>query len=188
MKKAYLIVSLVMVGILLISTMVLAFIPKNFQLETTENPDYIDVYYKGVNIGSYRDGDSEYENILDLYNDSFKTGYLTAMFDGLSGVKPITKDGYNSFDLYDSAKIYILFNYNSNPQSYDKTEENIYDNEYTNLILEVSDEKGFNMITTIHMDEFRPDSSSNSAYYETVTYANQSNLYDYLAELDEANI
>lgn len=189
-NKVHFFVSLgiiIFVACIAISLVVCSFIPKNFNINV-ENPSYIRVYSKEnseFNGTTYSQGTDVYNDIMNLYNDSFKTTVWGALFQGKIAKGVDKSDTYKSDISASTLKngVYIEFVYDTeqklmfNGKEY-TPEINSSAKTYYSIAIEVKDSSNLTEVNAYV--EYKQNDSS---YFRYVTYAAQADLYNYINNL-----
>lgn len=186
-KKIYSIIALSLVGVLLITTIVLSLIKKDFAVDASFSPLSINVYYNGEK-ENYTSDKAEYGKFIENVKESFKINYLTALFQGKSGVNPKVYErtsnsipGINADGTYSTAtNTYVEFIYNT-PQLIRENSKDYNNNgtkTYTSLFLQINNESGLKDVNVYYRN------NSSFVYYYTLTMAQQSAVYDYIKTLN----
>ena len=187
------IVLIVLFAVVTLAIVLCSFLPKAYNLDLA-NPDQIKIHMADTSNDAhgtvYIKGDertgAEYNKIMSLYNDSFKTTVLSAVFQGkaLTGVK--VEEGYKS--LSDSSlkgSYYIEFMYDSaqklmvNGKEYNANI--ISDTDYISVVIEVNNTTSLSKINAYF--KYRATGENNYSYVRLETYATQNALYDYIQSL-----
>lgn len=175
-KKIALISTFSVIVILIITTVILAVVPKSFKPEFVK-PDYI--IYSNSNISTVPGKENQaFEKLYDAFEVSFKKSYLTAIFDGTSGTK-ITADTINdSFSKTDFIKLQYnlvqILKIGGKDYVTETTNKKI---EYDAIWLSTSAENEFKTVT------FYLTNNSELACCKVTTIANTSALYELIKEL-----
>lgn len=188
-QKIGLIALLSFVGVLVVTTVVLGVVKKDYMPEFTNCAIEITVtdessqhYYAGVN-AAYSDSQKEaLKQMNELFKNSYKQSVLASMLNGnlnneveieYSATMP-TQSGYRlMFEVEESVLMQNGSAYHLNEDSEDVV--------YTQIYFDVEEGAGFNPFNTyvkVQIDESRV------AYYKLTTLANTQTLYDYVAELN----
>lgn len=187
MKKVLALVSGIIVIVLIACFMSCAFVPKNFDINVAE-PEYITIYKNGTVANEYVEkGTEQYNTIMRLYKESFKTNVLNALFQGkaFSGVS--VEEGrqtISSTTLKSSAsKIYIEFSYTQKQVVKENgvEVEGSWDNEYLYMPIEVTDSTSLTQISAFARYG-TSSSTDNNSYYHYTAFAIQHELFTYLNE------
>lgn len=117
------------------------------------------------------DTESKYNEILNLYNQSFKENYLTALFKGLA-FKQVTKDTsiYQSVSTLKRSGYYMLHFYYNEPQEY---ESNNTKRTYTEVYIQIIPSNSL-----IEVNAYIKSQSSTYCQCKLTTYAKQQDLYN----------
>lgn len=199
-KKTKLIISislLSVLGILIITTIVLACLKKDYNVNVND-PYQIRIYStENSNFYEYTfdKEDQEYKDIMKLYNESSVENYLTLFLAG-----KLNKESY--IDNLNSQTSVISNVINKNPDHYYVefvygelnnlmlNDEPFYKAgtddvvRYNKLLLEVKNTSSVEEVK-IYVENYSQYSTTNSisSSYQFVTYANQGELYDLIAEI-----
>lgn len=188
LNKILSIVIVALIAIFAIGTLVLAVTPKNFNIGLND-PTSIKIHTSNQSINDskwYKDAeDGVYNKIMELYNNSFKTTLLNAMFKGvLVESASIKEGGYQYFNKLDN---YIEFQYTDlqtikiNGKTYNPSNSAINKN-YVSVIIEVKDTNSLSQVNAY----IRHGGENTNYSYSRInftSYANQSALYDYITSL-----
>ena len=192
------IISVVAIAFLLVITacvIACSFIKKNFNMNLNA-PSNIQIYKDGVsspetilNSGETAD---EYEKIMKLYNESFKVSFLNALFQGKAfndviidddgAYQNLTESSINS--LTTENKMIMRFFYDEPQKLMLKGKEyktSYAYNEYNDIFIEVVNSSSMTVINAYA--KYQNSGSSSLSYYRYVTYASQSNLFEYLNDI-----
>lgn len=186
------ILSLVLLAVALmlaVGTILLAVLPKNYNIGLAE-PTRIVIHananeYADINKSEYTKSDDNgvYDKLMKLYNNSFKTTCINAMFQGKLFDSAVINEGYKSLSSLNG--IYIEFLYDDsqelkiNGQKYDA--DIINDTDYRSVVIEV---KNSNSLTQINAYvKYRDTLSNDYSYVRFVSYAEQADLYNYITTL-----
>ena len=198
------IVLLVLCAILVVGTVACSFIKKDFN-PGVNDPDYIIIQTNNssssVNGTSYfknstnESNKAVYDEIMSLYKESFKTSFYTALFQGKAGAGVTEQDDYKSFSSI--SKPYIEFRYNTTQTLYvngkpysvyaeDRQAEGgqsaiVSNSDYISIIVEVVDSSSLTQMNIYF--RYRDTGTNNYSYIYLSTYAKQSALYDYIANM-----
>lgn len=187
------IVLIVLFAVLTIAIVASSFWPKSYNLGF-EAPEQIKVHLADhddtVNGTVYRKNDSrtgeQYDKIMSLYNDSFKTTVLSAVFQGkaFTGIK--VEEGYKSLSesslkgsdyiefMYSESQILIV-----NGKEYQASI--ISDTNYISVVIELNNSTSLSKINAYF--KYRATGENNYSYVRLETYATQNALYDYIQSL-----
>lgn len=194
MKKLLSIIALCLIAIIAGTIVIFAVVDKDYNLNLTK-PDYIEIKINNnSNAQSYyaddefADRQAVYNEVMKLYNESFKQKIMSAIFGGTISSKPTIQKQYSTSFL--SSGTFIIFNYEDeqelmlNGKSYEHkkadgtiSEKNI---KYKTLYVEVKDSTAmtdFNIYV-----KYENSSNSTASYYRYTVKAQQSKLYQYLQE------
>jgi len=186
-RKVISIVVLALVAILSISIILCAYLPKNFNFGLN-NPEYIIVhstdnknvdntsYFKQ---GEYSDG-KVYNKIMDLYNQSFKTTILGAMFQGKAFTNVSAEEGYKSLSSLTGTSIEFVYQNSQKLMLNGKPyKASIVSNtDYISVVIEVVNNQSLAKVNAYF--KYRDTGSNNYSYVRFATYSAQADLYDYL--------
>lgn len=188
MKKILSICALCLIAILAGVIIIFAVVDKDYNLNLS-SPDYIQVCINKAsneNVESYDKNDAiserkeVYNNVMKLYNESFKQKIMSGIFQGIIFDKTEIVYQYTS-DSFLTNGTFIAFNYNDeqtlklNGKVY--TYKNKTNIKYKTLWVEVKDTTAMSDIY-IYVKSIDADNS----YYRYVVKAEQSELYNYLHE------
>ncbi len=189
MKKVLSIVALCLIGILAGTIIVLSCVNKDFNLNL-QNPDFVEVWINSSTDrktfekdDSYAENKEIYNEIMNLYNESFKQKLMSSLFNGTIGEKAVIKNwGYNkSTTSVTNSGTWLVFGYNDTQtlkvNGKDYTDNTSNSKNYKKLYIQV---KNSDNMTTFDI-YVQKDGTTNSYYYYTAR-AKQANLYKYLNE------
>ena len=132
---------------------------------------------------TFSNDSSEYKEILNLYNNSFKTKVISALFQGKLGEGVKVKEGYKSFSTLTGA--YLEFFYNETQTLYvngEKYEANIVSDEsYYVIAIEVTNSTNLTEVNAYF--KYKNSNSSDYSYLRLTSYATQADLFDYIENL-----
>lgn len=182
------IVLLAVIAVLALSTLVLSVTPKNFNIGLAE-PSAIKINTSNQSIKNSRwekDAvDGVYNKVMELYNKSFNTTLLNALFKGVMVTGVSIEEGYSYFSSIEGDYIEFLYN---QPQTlklggknYTPTNSGIY-NTFVSVIIEVENTNSIAPITAY----IRHGGENNTYTYSRVrfnTFAAQAELYEYINSL-----
>ena len=165
------VLSIILIAII-VCVVSLACIKKDFNYDFN-SPEKIKV---GVNGTEYAVTNKDIENkIMELYNDSFKTSVLSALFSGKAFDNTVFNEGYNNISSISSSGYWLILSYGANKQ--DVKENTSFNTKvYDTIYVQVLNSNEFTTITAYLVN-------NSSSYYKYTTYASQSNLYSYLNEV-----
>ena len=165
------VLSIILVAII-VCVISLACIKKDFNYNFN-NPEKIKV---GINGTEYAVTDKNIENkIMELYDESFKTSVLSALFNGKAFDNKVFNEGYNNISNISNTGYWLILSYGSNKQ--DVNENTTFNTKvYDTVYVQVLNSDDFTTITAYLVN-------NSSSYYKYTTYASQSNLYSYLNEV-----
>jgi len=180
--------SIALMCVLIVSAVLItlsAVVTKNYNFNF-DDPTLIKIHTdsSSVNNGlTFSKNDNEYKKILSLYNNSFKTKVITALFQGKLGNGVTVKEGYKSFG--NLTGTYLEFFYNDEQTLYvngEKYEANIVSDEsYFVIAIEVANSSNLTEINAYF--KYRSSNSNDYSYVRLVSYAVQADLYDYIENL-----
>lgn len=189
MKKVLSIIALCLIGILAGTIIVLSCVNKDFNLNLN-NPDFVEVWIDSTTSrktfekdDAYAENKEIYNQIMNLYNESFKQKLMSSLFNGTIGEKAVVKNwGYNkSTTSITSSGTWLVFGYNDaqtiKVNGKDYTDNTSNTKNYKKLFIQVKDSEN---MTTFDIYVQKED-SSNSYYYYTAR-AKQASLFEYLNE------
>ncbi len=164
-------------ALIVICVITLSCIPKNFNFNFSTDYDRIGVKINGNETPIINNKDSEKE-IMNLYNESFKTSMISALFNGKAFESKTFSDGYTNVSSATNSGYWLIINYGSNEQTLN--EETSYSNKkYDKIYIQVLDSDDYTLVTAYLVNT---SNSSTSSYYKYSTYAKQASLYDCLAK------
>ena len=163
-----------------------SFLPKNFN-PNLNDPTFIKIYQSDTQSASYGtvygENTEEYKKIMELYNDSFKTTLMSALFQNKLGEKVTVKEGYKSLSSLSGTYIEFFYNESQNimldGQEYKA--EIVSNTSYIRVVIEVLDTTDFSQINVYF--KYRDTGANNYSYVRFLTYARQAELYDYIEKL-----
>lgn len=127
----------------------------------------------------------QYQNIIELYNKSFKTTLLNSILQGKAKNGVTAKEGYKSISESSLNGAYMEFFYNEVQQIYlngEKYEANIVgDESYYVIVIEVLNSNSLTEINAYF--KYRSNSSTDYSYVRFTSFAVQAELYDYISNL-----
>ena len=174
-------VTIICVVIILACVICCSFIPKNYNINLPE-PSYI--YVKTANLNSEElisKSDERYNEIMELYNNSFNTSFLTALFQG-KAFKGVEFERLESSKSVSSIKsnneTYLHFYYDS-PQTIEHETAHAIKT-YTDIYIEVHNSTSMTLVNAYI--KYNSNTSSSLCYYKYSTYAIQANLFEHLNE------
>jgi len=186
MKKILSIILAVILGVIATSVLACSFIPKQFNINLTA-PDLIKVWNSEDQQGAYLQGSEEYDEIMALYNESFKTTILSALFYGKAFATSSIVDGYQNIStsslLNADDDLFIEFWYDTvQTVQFEGAEyEEEFDNKYVSIMVEVLD---FSSLTQFKAYvRYGEAGTATYSYYRYLTYGIQENLYEYVQSL-----
>lgn len=176
-KKILIGVLSALIVLIIVCLISLSCIEKDFNYNFNAETDRIKIGVKGT---EYAITDQNIENeIIDLYNESFKTSMISALFEGRAFDDKTFNDGYNNISSITNTGYWLILSYGNNEQTLN--EESKYSNKkYDTVYIQILDSNEF---TTVNAYLVNSSSSSTSSYYKYTTYARQSKLYDYLNKI-----
>lgn len=186
-KKILIIVSLALVVALIATTIVLAVVKKSYMPEFDLTPQTVRIVRQSDN-AEFESSEShsskeKFENVVKLFDDSFKQSVLGSIFGGNSSKRidielvsklPSFDEGYTF--TFDYKADMVLKKDGKNFVYGTNTDKQI---KFRQVIFNITDTNGFNQIC-LYAKEIV---GSNTYYYEIETIANVSALYDYMSEL-----
>ena len=190
-KKIGAIVSLVIIGLLIIATIVMANVSVNYSINCNK-PDKIYVQYSSQS-RELVNNEEQFNKILDFINNASKEKSLTALFNGNLNKKPelVTNSSTNGSAIPTTTGFYVSFVYN-NPQTlmdgkkeHKDSEGNTY--KFRELVFTVTNTND-NAVVRVYVKPFY-DNNGQPTQVDTYTRsynltADFKGLYDYLVEKD----
>lgn len=164
-------------ALIVICLITLSCIPKNYNFNFNTDYDRIKITVNG-NERAVTDKDIE-NKIMDLYNESFKTSMISALFNGKAFDGKTFSDGYTNVSSNTNSGYWLVISYGNNEQTL-KEETNYSNKKYDKIYIQVLNSDEFTLVTAYLVNT---SNSSTSSYYKYTTYAKQSNLYDYLNKI-----
>lgn len=171
------------------SLIVFAGLQTNTKLPIKEDPTKITVYYRSQNETlSYSTSDSEYVEILKLYNDSFKKSYLnqitTSQFLGKGISEATDQAGWD--DQSKTKGLYIEFSYEKNQRLVISRNGNTRQIFISSIILELTQDKNVHKIYIHYAQDGKynnKEASGGEDIYPLTTEGDTRELYIYLRGL-----
>ena len=170
--------SVIMIGVVLMSTVKKDFnygfnAPQLITLHTSSTSN--------INNGATLTKDTEtYNKFMALYNDSFKTTLLGAMFQGRLGAGVTAKEGYKSLSSLTGTYAELFFNESQqlklNGKKYDA--KIVTNTDYISVVVEIKNTSSLG--ETVAYIKYRDTGTNNYSYIRFVSYASQANLYDFV--------
>lgn len=184
-SKLWLIISLSLAGVLVLSTILLAVMSKSYKPELLQQPNTISVanqtgngfYWTGL---AYEGQDEEnYNEIMSKFSSSFEQSILASMLNGnLNAEITISyssslpaKDGYRVTLFYPTTTLKL------NGEAYKPSGSEIT---FQELSFDVKDGFGFNSVDLYA----KVTSGSSTGYYKITTLASTKAMFDVLSELN----
>ena len=186
-KKILIIVSLALVVALITTTIVLAVVKKSYMPEFDLTPQTVRIVRQSDN-AEFESSEShsskeKFENVVKLFDDSFKQSVLGSIFGGNSS-KRIDIELVSKLPSFDEGYTFT-FDYKADMVLKKDGKDFVYGTntdkqiKFRQVIFNITDTNGFNQIC-LYAKEIV---GSNTYYYEIETIANVSALYDYMSEL-----
>lgn len=183
-RKVISIVVLALVAIMSISIILCAYLPKNFNFGFN-NPDYIVVHSSdnaNVDDTSYfKNGETQvYNKIMELYNQSFKTTILGAMFQGKAFTTVSAEEGYKSLSSLTGTSIEFVYQNSQKMMLNGKPYKAsiVTNTNYISVVIEVVNHQSLTKVNAYF--KYLDTGSNNYSYVRFATYSAQADLYDYL--------
>ena len=188
LKRVVSIVMLAVIAILAISSLALAVIPKDYNFGLSD-PTCIKIYTSNESINNtrwYKDSnDGVYEKVMELYNNSFKTTLLNALFKGAMFESVSPEEGTIYFNDVPGDKIEFIYNEKQtvkiNGVKYQTSNSSIYD-EYVSVIIAVNNSNSLEKVTAY----IRHGGENSTIEYSKLrfnSYAVQAELHEYINSL-----
>ncbi len=188
-KKIFIAFITSMTLIMTASVIVLAGLQTNTRLPINSDPEKIKVFYRSQSEAfTYTTDDSEYAEILRMYNESFKKSYLNQITTGQflnEGIAEATDQG--GFD--DSAKtkgMFIEFTYANNQRLVINRDGNTRQIFISGITLELTQEKDVHTIYIHYAEDGKYNNvpeGSKEVVYPLTTVGDTRELYVYLRGL-----
>jgi len=196
-KKILSISIIALVLALVVTTIVLAVVPKRLDNPIAEGYDMITVYQNGLERGYLYDDDKNsksnevYSEIARLHSTSLKDNLLSALFQGTLNyeLEVVNKNTTNALSVAkaEGTKA-IVFTYLGDEKETLKINGKVYKDtstmtsktvKFDQIIMPLNNSKNFEQCTI-----YLVDSSTNRSNYQVRFLAHQSDLYNYIASLD----
>lgn len=187
-KKIAAIISLSIIGILILTTIIMANVDVNHAIKCS-NPDKIYVQYSSNS--SLVLEDEDYDKVLDLVNSASKESSLTALFNRTINDKPVIVNSSTSgSSIPSTSQFYVNFVYN-NPQKLMNGNKEFKDENgkayyYSNLIFSVTNVDDVSEVKVYVVPYYNTNGDVNTndttytKYYKVT--ANYIELYNYLVD------
>ena len=188
LSKIISIVILAVITICSIATLILAVTPKNYNFGFNE-PTSIKIHTSNQSISAskwYKNAnDGVYDKVMELYNNSFKTTMLNALFKGALSQGVTVEEGYSYFSSIEGD--YIEFEYNDaqtlklGNKAYVPTNSGI-NTKFVSVIIKVDNTNSLSPVTAY----IRHGGESTNYTYSRVrfnSFAVQAELYEYINSL-----
>ena len=177
------------IAIICIFVIASAIVPKNFSFDF-DAPSSIKILNAKNGDEVIEKTNKKYDEIIDLFNSGFKVNFLEAFFQGKGFNNVTTIKEYkalSSSNLSSSDALYIEFLYDNaqevNLHGDEALEIAESDKTYKSVVLEIKKSNNLIQITAY----LKSDASNSFSNVRYVSYAKQSELYDYLTENFEFN-
>lgn len=189
MKKLGIIIALCVVGVLVVTTIVLSLINKNYAPELANSPTQMIItntegkHAWGGNGYPSEAQEENFNKVVQLFESSFKQSILASMLNGnlnnevaieYKGTAEPSQTGYKVEFRYASTLLM------QNGKAY-KLNQNDNEKYFTTVIFFVEEGAGFadfNLFAKVQIDETR------TGYYQLTSLANTQALYTFLSELN----
>lgn len=189
MKKALTISALCFIAAIVITTIVLGFVNTNFAQFSVQDCVKIEVLKNNKSQVYYQNEDTEFDEIVDLYNKESKVSILTALFTGAYSVDADIDNDNTSMSNKISSGYWVVFKFDTaqtltlNGEAYnDKTSSSSDPITFTKIYLQVTETEGMSLVNAYVCDS----TTSTTAKYTMYIYANQTALYNYITNLEIA--
>ena len=167
----------------------LAALQTNTQLPISTNPETIKVYYKSqTEVLTYTNEESEYSEIIKLYNDSFKKSYLkqitTNQFLGDGVAEAVDQKPWDNQNKIKG--LFVEFTYSTNQRLVINRNGNTRQVFISSIIFELTQEKEVHKIYLHYAEEGKYNNkkdSSDEDVYPLQTEGDTRELYIYLRGL-----
>ena len=163
-------------ALIVICVIILSCIPKNYNFNLSTDYDRIAVKINGNENPIINQKDKEKE-IMNLYNESFKTSMISALFNGKAFEGKTLSESHSNVSSLTNSGYWLVINYGSNEQTISEETTSANSKKYDKVYIQVLDSDDYTLITA-----YLTSSSTSSSNYKYTTYAKQSSLYDYLAK------
>ena len=190
MKNKFFIALIISMTLIMTSSLiVLAALQTNTQLPISTNPETIKVYYKSqTEVLTYTNEESEYSEIIKLYNDSFKKSYLkqitTNQFLGDGVAEAVDQKPWDNQNKIKG--LFVEFTYSTNPRLVINRNGNTRQVFISSIIFELTQEKEVHKIYLHYAEEGKYNNkkdSSDEDVYPLQTEGDTRELYIYLRGL-----
>lgn len=191
MKNKFFIALIISMTLIMTSSLiVLAALQTNTQLPISTNPETIKVYYKSqTEVLTYTNEESEYSEIIKLYNDSFKKSYLkqitTNQFLGDGVAEAVDQKPWDNQNKIKG--LFVEFTYSTNQRLVINRNGNTRQVFISSIIFELTQEKEVHKIYLHYAEEGKynnkKDSSDEEDVYPLQTEGDTRELYIYLRGL-----
>lgn len=191
MKNKFFIALIISMTLIMTSSLiVLAVLQTNTQLPISTNPETIKVYYKSqTEVLTYTNEESEYSEIIKLYNDSFKKSYLkqitTNQFLGDGVAEAVDQKPWDNQNKIKG--LFVEFTYSTNQRLVINRNGNTRQVFISSIIFELTQEKEVHKIYLHYAEEGKynnkKESSDEEDVYPLQTEGDTRELYIYLRGL-----
>lgn len=176
---------LVLVAVI-VSVAVLSFLPKDYNFNFNQ-PDSIEIHTSNSSSTQNKmfvsKNSKEYDEIIKLYNESFGSKVLTAIFQGKLNRQVEVTEGYKSISSLTGP--YLVFCYESSQKLVLNGKEYkadiVSDSNFIEVVIEVKNTTNLTEINAYF--KYRDTGLNNYSYVRFSTLAAQSNLYNYIENL-----
>ena len=170
----------------IVTVAVLAFIPKNYNFGFND-PSAIEMHTSNSSSPNNKrflsKNSAEYNQIMELYNESFDSKLLSTLFLGVANRQVKVTEGYKSISSLSGP--YLIFCYETSQKFVLNGKEYkadiISDNSYIEIVIEVRNSENLTEINAYF--KYRDTGLNNYSYVRFSTLAAQSNLYNYIENL-----
>lgn len=200
MKKVISIIAIVLVALLVGATVALACIKTNStdlvdELGNYDKINYIQVYKDGAYYQAFTKSDDEgkqnIDKIVNLHKESLKDNLLSSLFQGALGfessMEKLTTSTTRDEIVKDKNCVSFAFSEKQTLKWEGETIKiNNKDVQFYELVLQVSDNENYSEVNVYVLNLANNASTSNSSMYKFTTIAHQSELFDYIENLEFA--
>ena len=174
---------LVVASLIMVSVILGATIQKDYGFGFND-PTNITIYTSNTSSPKYgqtltKDSE-EYNKFMTLFNNSFKTKFFSAMFQGKASEGVTVKEGYKSFGSLTGT--YVEFYYDEVQKIiFDGKEykaETVSNTDYISIVIEINDSENLAEVNAYF--KYGTSGSNNSSYVRFVTFAAQAELYEFV--------
>lgn len=197
MKKTLTIIALSLIGVIIITTFVLGFTNANFAQINVDSATQItiykdgktSVYYKNDRDGIATNTATTFDELTNLYNKQSKVSILTALFTGAYSTKASIENENTTISNKTNSGYWLVFSFDEaqtlklNGKDYvDTTKTSTDPVTFERVALQITNTEGMQLVTAYICET----TGATQATYTFSIYANQTALYNYIADLDIA--